>query len=167
MTNSEIAINEPATKRPFPPLEAVLTYENPDVVDGLLKSLDIEEDEAKTLFKEGLKWLWYCNHPETKGYRSIDNAVLIIDEVWHTFILYTPYYHQFTKKFFGHYMHHMPTTRKEVKRTKAMSRKDRIQVKRRQYELIYDILGRETFELWYHTFREKYSLETIVKLRKK
>ena len=67
------------------------------------------------LFKQGLKWLWYCNHPNTKGYSSIDTSLLLIlDEVWHTFILYTKDYSQFCLEYFGRYIHHAPTTRQDL-----------------------------------------------------
>lgn len=153
--------------KPFPPLEEVLKYENQNVVDGLRKALDITEETAQQLFKEGLKWLWYCCHPDTKHSRNIDNAMLIIDEVWHTFILYTGDYFHFCNHYFGRYIHHAPTTAKEAAAQRAESKKDRMLRKRKQYELIYEILGKETFILWYYVFPEDYSREKILELRRK
>ncbi|BDX04868.1 hypothetical protein [Planctobacterium marinum] len=153
--------------KPFPDLQEVLQYENQNVVDGLRKALDITQETAQELFKEGVKWLWYCCHPDTKNSRNIDNAMLIIDEVWHTFILYTGDYFSFCHRYFGRYIHHAPTTAAEAAKQRAESKKDRMLRKRKQYELIFDILGKETFIRWYHEYPEIYSRENILALRRK
>lgn len=151
----------------LPPLEQVLTYENIDVVDGLMKALDINKKEAECLFKEAIKWLWYCNQPKTKDHRYIDKSLAIIDEVWHTFILYTKDYAHFCLTHFGKYMHHAPTSIAEAKIVSETPKKKLMEKKRKQLELVYEVMGKETFIKWYHVFPEQYSGEKIYSLRKR
>lgn len=163
--NNTLAVQD--TEKRFPDLDEVLAYRNDDVVDGLLRSLSITKDEAESLFREGLKWLWYCNHPDTRNFRSIDSCLLIIDEVWHTFILYTNDYSKFCWHYFGHFIHHQPTTPDEIARQNEIGKEQKHQTKRRQMELMYEILGKETFIRWYHVYSDTYSRESLLKLRKK
>ena len=153
-TNMQIVKNKKETN--FPSLDDVLKYENQNIVDGLRKALDISDETAKELFIEGLKWLWYCCHPKTKGARKIDASLAVIDEVWHTFILYTVDYFKFCHHYFGYYLHHAPTTTKELEDFRKVSKKNLIAEKRRQYELVYEVLGKETFVQWYHILAEEY-----------
>lgn len=37
---------------------------------------------------------------------------MLIDEVWHSFILHTQLYNQFCKARYGHFIHHLPTSAK-------------------------------------------------------
>ena len=134
---------KPAVKQ-CPELEQVLSYSNQDVVDGLQNALDITASEAEMLFKEGLKWLWYCNQPDSRGYSSIDTSLLILDEVWHTFILYTKDYSQFCLEYFGRYIHHAPTTRQDLANNAKKTKQERIVHKKKQLELVFDIMGKET-----------------------
>ncbi|KZN35948.1 hypothetical protein N480_18330 [Pseudoalteromonas luteoviolacea S2607] len=150
-----------------PPLEEVLAYHNQDIIDGFLKSLDVTEEEANNIFKDTLKWLWYCRHPDTQGSRTIDKNLLIIDEMWHTFILYTNDYFKFCHKYFGMYIHHSPTRNSEIEEYKKLTPEERTAEKRRQLELVYDVLGKETFISWYHLYPQKYTYSSILELRKK
>lgn len=154
-------------ERKSPSLESILKFKCEDVLDGFQKSFNVERDEAERIFNEMLKWMWFCTCPKTQESRAIDTPLLIIDEMWHTFILYTKDYFQFCNHFFGHYMHHAPTTRQEAEKYKSQSHENVLETKKKQYELVYDLLGKDTFITWYHEFPEKYSMENILKLRRK
>ncbi|MEJ7658804.1 MAG: hypothetical protein WKG07_03825 [Hymenobacter sp.] len=43
----------------------------------------------------------------------IPDDLLIIDEMWHNFILFTPAYHAFCQAHFQKYLHHVPATKQE------------------------------------------------------
>ncbi len=47
------------------------------------------------------------------GYRGIGMINPEVDEVWHTFILFTRKYHQFCEEIFGEFIHHTPETSAE------------------------------------------------------
>ena len=42
------------------------------------------------------------------GFKHISMPSLVVDDLWHEFILYTKNYEQFCQKAFGRYMHHTP-----------------------------------------------------------
>ena len=155
------------SKSKLPPLETVLAYKNEHVVDGIILAFDIEKNEAEMLFTECIRWLWYCSVPTTANHRNIDEPLLILDEIWHMFMLYTPYYTMFCQTYFGHYIHHMPTLIENRIEFKKLSIEEVKIKKKQQYELIFDVLGKDVFILWYHRFPENFSKSKILKLRKK
>jgi hypothetical protein len=143
----------------------VLSYENDNIIESFIKNFDISEDDAKDVFRQMLKWFIYCHDERSEGYRNIDDATIIIDEMWHTFILFTPDYTRFCREYFGQYIHHMPSTTADIEEQKKQTLEEARSRKKIQYELVYDILGKETFIKWYHDYSEKYSMESLRKLR--
>lgn len=145
-------------------LSDVLTYKNEDVVDRFLTMYDIEHEEAQKIFTETLKWLWLGNKIDGV---FIDDSTLIIDEMWHNFILFTQEYEFFCLNNFGRYLHHQPEKRKKkdwYEDTFNMEEhKNRLE---KLYEGVYDHLGEETLLTWYEEFPQKYSIENIKKLRR-
>jgi hypothetical protein len=150
-----------------PPLKVILAYKNQHIIDGLMSALEISLDTALQLFEDGLIWLWYCNNNGSKGYRDIDDPILILDEVWHTFILYTPYYTKFCATFFGEYLHHMPTLLQADVPQCDNSQEHYFSRKKKQLETIYELLGRDVFTRWYHTYPNTFSREQILSIRKR
>jgi hypothetical protein len=150
-----------------PSLSEVLAYKNQHITDGLMLALDIEEKTAEQLFEDGLMWLWYCNHHDSEGFRNIDDPILILDEVWHMFLLYTPYYMQFCLIYFGEYLHHMPTLKEVDGKLLYQNQEDYLKKKKRQLETIYELLGKDVFIRWYHEYPKRYNRESILAMRKK
>lgn len=150
-----------------PELEDVLKYRNENVVYGFRLAFDVDEEEAEDIFVETLRWLWYCNHPDSRKSRSIDKPLLVIDEMWHTFILYTVDYFKFCKEYFGRYLHHAPTTKEGKEQYRSRTKKEKRQSKEDELSIKYDVLGKETFIKWYHTYPEKYTQEKLLTLRLK
>jgi hypothetical protein len=150
-----------------PTLNQVLEYSNQHIVDGLMLALDIDLETAKQLFEDGLTWLWYCNNNASEGYREIDDPILILDEVWHIFMLYTPYYTKFCITYFGDYLHHMPTLLDSKESKHDNSQEIYLSRKKKQLETIYELAGREVFTRWYHQYPATFSREAILALRKK
>jgi hypothetical protein len=159
---------------PFAPIpSSLLSFRNDDVLDAFCESLNVTRDEAEGVFREFIKFIWLAEStPHSK--LAIDHPILIIDEMWHTFILFTKEYSEFCRSHFGHYIHHVPTTATEKARARlerrAWTPEKRQQViaeKRERYSFIYDALGKETFIKWYYEYPEKYSQEKILELRRK
>ena len=103
------------------PLDEILAYENEAVVRGFTERLRLDVDEARDIFRETLKWLYLCATVERdakrlrrryKHFRGliVTDALLVLDEMWHTFILFTVDYRRFCERYLGGYVDHYPTT---------------------------------------------------------
>ncbi len=167
--------------KPIPPLEEVLAYKNEDVIYKFLENYDIDYEIAEDIFNETKKWLWLCaksmemnfdKTEEEKFYLFIDESMLIIDEMWHTFVLFTNDYLRFCKSNFGQFLHHAPTTKSQKDSMQERYQKDRKAVleeaklkTRNQYSFIYDALGEkmgeETLNKWYKTYAQRFTRPNI------
>lgn len=152
-------------------LKSLLLYRNDEVISSFCDSIAVEREEAQIIFVEMLKFLWLCHVERDRALRTIDNPIIILDEMWHAFILFTKEYHIFSKRYFGKYMHHAPTTsterQKAMKPRSPQQQTQLLQEQRARYSCIYDRLGRETFITWFHQFPMKYPAARILELRKK
>lgn len=148
-------------------LAEVLQYRNDDIVERFQETWDLPIDECQELFVDMLRWLWLAvaaNEQPQPVPLAISQSTKLIDEMWHTFILFTKEYHEFCDKYFGRYVHHDPTTRSEYDRTireyesnpDAVIEGNKIFFAR-QYEFIYDVLEEETLVKWYDTYLERYT----------
>lgn len=163
-----------AQRSPVAPLDVVLGYRNDLVIHGFTKRFVIATDEAEKVFVEMLRWLWYIASTEPTAENpeahAIDGPLLIIDEMWHQFILVTQDYTQFCDDMFGRYIHHLPDSGSDqepdlkgsddVKRALAAL----LARKRAKYEAVYDWLGRDVFITWYQEFPERYNSRAISEL---
>ena len=79
-------------------LEHALNYKNEDVIFRFIKIFDITEKESLLIFEETKKWLWLCYKVAGQNSKTsvlIDDSMLIIDEMWHNFILFTKDYERY------------------------------------------------------------------------
>jgi hypothetical protein len=90
------------------PMEIVLSYEFPDLVDRIQKDLNVPADQAHALFKDMLQFLYVCG--SNRGERPPFYPPRYIDEAWHTFLLFTREYDAFCRYYFGTFIHHSPVT---------------------------------------------------------
>jgi hypothetical protein len=150
-------------------LEQVRRYTNEAVVLRFLETWDLPRAEADELFDQMLKWLWLGATLTVRGDRlgmAISQSTKLIDEMWHTFVLFSRDYVAFCDRHFGFYLHHDPTPQSEYARQIAEYERDpqmyleslRLQFAR-QYEVIYDLLGEETLVKWYSDYLNRYSDE--------
>ncbi|WP_065204384.1 hypothetical protein [Shewanella woodyi] len=156
-------------------LSEVLAYSNPAVEKRFMNIYGTDEAATSVIFNSAKKWLWLCYQRRQLGLDvklSIDTPLLVIDEMWHNFILFSNDYLSFCKRFFGHYIHHMPTTKTMERELKDSMQGKEPQVfaqemlakKRWQYEFVYDQLGKEEFLLWYKEYPKKYTPNTLLNL---
>lgn len=155
----------------IPSLEEALDFNGDAVVYKFMESYEVSFEEGKELFEETKKWLWFANQTD-KAF--IDKSMLMIDNMWHTFILFTFLYSKYCQEKFGCFLHHSPTTKAEkdkykveLKNNKKKAMEESYLNSKRQYEAVYDTLGSETLIKWYKVFPEKYSIERINEIRKK
>ena len=166
-------------KKSIVSLEEVLAYTNPDVVYSFIDGFDVSYEEADIIFNETKKWLWACYYRK-KDPRyadvsmSVNESILIIDMMWHTFILFTTPYYDFCHKYFSEFIGHKPTTYRDKQAMQTALQKDRARVIKRERDkrkkllsYLYDTLGEATIRRWYIEYGSKYTPEAILDIRKK
>lgn len=179
LTQSKTQLSAPAVKNralpKSPTLDAVLAYQQDDVVYRFQKTYGVSHAEAEDIFTQVKKWLWLANFRHLQGLKKgldIDHPLVVIDEMWHNFVLFTKEYTAFCQHYFGYYLHHAPATKAEESDyrhslqnlTKSDVRSKKKELKRPQYEYIYDYLGKDTFLKWYIEYPRKYSFRQLAQM---
>lgn len=150
------------------PLHEAIGYRNRHVVDRFIEHHALPRDDAEDLFVETLRWLWLCrraDHDARAPDLFIDDCMAMVDEMWHTFVLFTRDYTGFCDQYLGGYVHHEPTTSEEKARAQAERERDPSEFRARRearlralYDYVYDELGEDTLVKWYSTYPERYAL---------
>jgi hypothetical protein len=173
-----------SSKRRSPParrlksLREALAYRNDQVVYKFMERYRLTFRQAREIFTETRRWMWLCARAENdpSGPKPLTLIGLrqmgIIDEMWHTFVLFTPVYEAFCHRYLGFFLHHMPSTRESQKREEALRRADpegyeqRTLAKLRE-ELAFagQELGPATLRKWFTTYGRKYTPEHMDRLR--
>lgn len=152
-------------------IKNIMAYQNPNVISRFKDKYALEEKEIESIFEETKKFLYlsYCE----KGKAIIYDDMLIVDEMWHNFILFTKDYHAFCIKFFGKYLHHLPASKeaklKHLKRSEAQPEKVKQEYLSNMETLMgitYDYFGESTVFRWFDEYPELYSPEKIKALIK-
>ncbi len=167
---------------PPAPLKLVESFQFPEAVYKFVEYYDVEESEAEAFFIEVKRWLWLCAtnlHEQACGQSPpellITGSLFWLDEMWHTFLLFTEPYDDFCRQYLGRYVHHRPTTRAEKsarRETMVQQRAEYLKVRaeelRRQCHYICEKLGDETFVRWYREYPRRYSpADLFAKTRKR
>jgi hypothetical protein len=130
----------------------VLKYENREVVLRFSKEKRISFDDAEDIFQETKRWLWLCASSPGESVNMVGEA-FVIDEMWHTFLLFTRDYADFCEKHFREFIHHVPKPSSEKQDVEGDRRKADL---RKDYELIYDRLGSEVLLKWCKVYPERF-----------
>ncbi|MFT6036401.1 MAG: hypothetical protein ACI9XJ_001983, partial [Marivirga sp.] len=156
-------------------LEDALDFANGEVViDGFMNRYDVSKEEAHAIFNETKKWLWLAAKAseEEKLSLSIDKPLLIIDEMWHNFILHTKQYQRYCMDKFKRFIHHEPTpSADKAKYQEALASNPSLEIQKwkekyqKQLSYIYDNLGPETVIKWYEEIPTKYSPEYLESIK--
>ena len=96
----------------LPTLDILHQYKNPDVIERFIRNFPDKKDQAEDLFSELLNYLWLCQKfwedknisphaPQLQFNCVMQQEMLAMDEMWHTFILFTQDYTVFCEKYFG------------------------------------------------------------------
>lgn len=147
-------------------LNDAIAYRNRHVIDRFVERYALPRDEAEDLFVETLRWLWLCARAERDPQAPevfIDDCMALLDEMWHTFLLFTREYSDYCAANLGGFVHHAPTTAEDKRRVASEVADDpdgftaRKEARLRAlYEYVYDELGEEALVKWYSTYPEKY-----------
>jgi hypothetical protein len=168
-------MSQSASTAKAPTLEDVLQYTNDDVVYRFQKTYAVSREESEDIFEQVKKWLWLAHVRRCSGIAeglSVDHPIVVIDEMWHNFVLFTKEYTAFCLRFFGYYLHHAPATereerayRDELRQVSMAERRALLKDRKRiQYEYIYDHLGKDTFVKWYLEYPRRYSYRRLAEL---
>jgi hypothetical protein len=156
-------------------LAAVDAFEFDEVAHKFMDYYDVEAHEARAFFAETKRWLWLAATSAYERERGlpapdllINGSLFWLDEMWHTFILFTAPYQDFCEQHLGRYVHHRPTTQREkLERREQLMREPDDYVKaradelRRQCHYICEKLGEPTVVRWYREFAQRYSATVL------
>lgn len=89
-------------------LSELLNYKNDKIVAHFCSTHpEYSVPEGQMLFEDLLGWMWLNKQRNLLGKKTyLFGPLLIIDEMWHSFILHTRDYIDFSMKYFGEYFHH-------------------------------------------------------------
>ncbi len=136
-------------------LEKLLQYKNSHLLKRYRNDYPDNQLSAEEALKELLKFLWLSDKRQQEVKRNPKNRSLQfactvhtemkeIDDMWHTFLLFTRDYMEFCFNYFGHYLHHEPNT----KRRKPIDKKYKKALEN-YFSYIYDHLGEATLRKWF------------------
>jgi hypothetical protein len=158
-------------------LARTLRYRNASVVHKFCERYALRFSEASEVFLETKRWLWLVAQSEAGGVPPVPLTLIgypqltVVDEMWHTFILFTEPYTTFCQTHFGRYIHHAPATHAERTRSMAERRRDpaafdhaRLEDFRRQARYVGERLGPATVRKWFRTYAQKYSAAALDRL---
>ncbi|WP_042501285.1 hypothetical protein [Algibacter lectus] len=78
-------------------LAKLLSFTDENVISRFMDMYDVPQTEAQDILLETLKFLHISQIPGI----FIPDDLLIVDEMWHNLILFTPLYHKFSVKYFN------------------------------------------------------------------
>lgn len=164
-----IASRRQASAPVVQPLTRVVAYKNCEVVRRFREQFPVSEREAQEIFRETKKWLWLLSVASPPGRLAVTDPILVLDEMWHAFLMYTKDYEEFCQRYFGRVLHHAPTTYAENARLqrRLASHPERVarelEVRSRwQYQTIMEHLGEATLRKWYVSYPKRYSPQKLL-----
>ncbi|WP_174714467.1 hypothetical protein [Legionella sainthelensi] len=89
-------------------LPDLLLYQNKTVITYFCYHRpELTVQEVNELFTDLLSWMWLNNQRAKLGKKTyLFGPLLLLDELWHAFILHTRDYVDFSIHYFGAYFHH-------------------------------------------------------------
>jgi len=138
-------------------LPTILSYQNIEVLNRYSKDYPNNKLAPQEAFEELMKFFWlFQKHQEDKlkfpDKKELDFICGIhtemkeIDDMWHTFLLFTKDYISFCKQYLGRFFHHSPTTDKE----KAERSTNDFEIDFVRFlSYAYDNLGEEIVRKWF------------------
>jgi hypothetical protein len=135
------------------PLAEVLAFRHPGVIRRYGKEHGASPAEAEEVFQEMLKWLYLSSRctADTQATTPcvMTEEIMKLDWMWHTFLLFTHDYAAFCDRYFGFFLHHVPTDEADEPPSPDALRGQL----EHQYGLVYDVLGEQTLLVWYDECR--------------
>ena len=151
----------------FPSLNEILAYRNPTITERFSRKYPELKNQADTLLTELLKFLWlFKKHsvdqrkfPEDKTLQFkflMHNEMVLMDEMWHEFIIVTKDYTHFCQHYFGEYLHHIPEALQKPEFNPHKNTEHEIAIFEKELQLylsyVYDHLGEKTMRHWFSVY---------------
>ena len=136
-------------------INEIIAYQNKDIIDRYNKDYPNNKISAEEALVGVIQYLWLSQQHQIDKKNQPNNNELNfvcgvypemqeIDDMWHTFILFTKEYAEFCQKYFGEFMHHAPNT--HVEKTDLKN----FEIEFTRYlNYIYGRLGEETVKRWF------------------
>ncbi len=168
-------------KNPALCLADLLKYKNPEVVARFCQDNGCDKSFGNKVFQDLLRFFFLnsqiAHYSKLKSMgKSIGreiptqikilDSMLIIDEMWHTFILYTKEYELFSKKYFDTYIHHepKPTLRTRGKGIRLIDASHEVEL---FLTFIWDELGESVLDRWVVGYEKDFNKKSIKKMQLK
>lgn len=141
----------------LPKLSHLQQYRQNEVLKRYAKDYPHNHLPPESAWQELMKYFWLCQKhklekeqfPDSKQLDfvcSMHREMHELDDMWHSFLLYTKDYHAFCSQYFGQFIHHVPSA--EDKKNKIGI--DDFEAKLRAYlNYINQHLGAETLRIWF------------------
>jgi len=142
----------------LPDINQLLEYNNPWIIARYEKDHPNNKLSANETLRELVKYFWICqkhkqdkeSHPQDEGLDfvcSMHPEMHEIDDMWHTFLLFTQDYAKFCKTYFLSFIHHVPNMNEEKPGF------DHFELQFTRYlSYVYDHLGKETLSIWFSEY---------------
>jgi hypothetical protein len=107
-------------------VDGILNYQMPYVIERCKKDHGYDDEDMAIIEREFKRYLVLVAEKKQKG-EGTGMFSKHVDNLWHTFILFTREYTEFGNKYVGRYIHHAPEVVSFENRTpeqRAQSRKD-------------------------------------------
>lgn len=147
-------------------LSEVLTYKNDYIIHEFLrknKNLQLSFNQAELVFEDLKRFLWLLaffkekeqiNQRENLTDISISDSMIVIDEMWHEFILVTEHYTEFCQIYFNRYIHHPPQMSKHKRNLKSMTMDQCNEIFIVELiEVVFKYLGKDVAVRWFDTYK--------------
>lgn len=150
-------------------LKKTLEYKNKSVVLRFCTEYGFTQKNANLFFKDLLYFLWLTDwvkkqnrkNKTKKMFVGIRRSLMIIDEMWHTFVLYSRDYEDFCTHYFKEKIYHNPgPSYLEIVQNRTPPATGVEAVWKNQKELTKSLFGTAVHDRWYVEYR-KYSFLKI------
>ena len=94
-------------------LEEILAYKNENVIHRFCQIRPDAKEEVEVIFDDLKRFLWLVATLEERKIKgeqtpdiSFSKSMIIMDDMWHSFILWTKQYQEFCETYLGRFIHH-------------------------------------------------------------
>jgi hypothetical protein len=125
-------------------INSIMNYQMPNIIDRCQKDFKYTNEDMILLEKEFKRFLILCVLKKDP-YENIGMYSSDVDNLWHSFILFTKEYATFCHQYAGHFIHHAP-------RINNQRSPEEIEASRKNFKYFVDsyekIFGEEIHPIW-------------------
>ena len=124
----------------------ILNYSNKSVVQRYCKDHNKSMEYGHELFIQFLKFMYVADVLSKKLIPCyMAREIREIDNIWHSFLLFTQDYEDFCLKFFNRFLHHRPVSEEQPHPSKEV----RKELLHHFVTTVYEAFGKETLVDWF------------------